>query len=49
MQFHGAEFFGTFWPVPGGCGRAGLAVAFPEAGIGVPGTAVCRFAGSDRS
>ncbi len=26
----GAEFFGTFWLVLGGCGSAVLAAAFPE-------------------
>lgn len=30
----GAEFFGTFWLVLGGCGSAVLAAAFPNVGIG---------------
>jgi aquaporin Z len=30
-----AEFFGTFWLVPGGCGSAVLAAAFPDVGIGL--------------
>ncbi len=33
----GAEFFGTFWLVLGGCGSAVLAAAFPEVGIGLVG------------
>ena len=33
----GAEFFGTFWLVLGGCGSAVLAAAFPEVGIGLLG------------
>jgi aquaporin Z len=33
----GAEFFGTFWLVLGGCGSAVLAGAFPEFGIGFLG------------
>src|SRR5688500_611237 len=32
-----AEFIGTFWLVFGGCGRAGLAAAFPDVGIGLLG------------
>ena len=35
----GAEFFGTFWLVFGGCGAAVLAAAFPELGIGFLGVA----------
>jgi aquaporin Z len=35
----GAEFFGTFWLVLGGCGSAVLAAAFPEVGIGLLGVA----------
>ena len=35
----GAEFFGTFWLVLGGCGSAVLAAAFPEVGIGLMGVA----------
>ena len=37
MQKYGAEFFGTFWLVLGGCGSAVLAAAFPEVGIGLLG------------
>ena len=33
----GAEFFGTFWLVLGGCGSAVLAASFPELGIGFVG------------
>ncbi|MCD4732363.1 MAG: aquaporin Z [Bacteroidales bacterium] len=36
----GAEFFGTFWLVFGGCGSAVLAAAFPELGIGFVGVAL---------
>src|SRR5947199_10238557 len=32
-----AEFIGTFWLVFGGCGRAVLAAAFPNVGIGLLG------------
>ncbi|MEA3454864.1 MAG: aquaporin, partial [Campylobacterota bacterium] len=35
----GAEFFGTFWLVLGGCGAAVLAAGFPELGIGFIGVA----------
>jgi aquaporin Z len=35
----GAEFFGTFWLVLGGCGAAVLAAAFPSTGIGFLGVA----------
>jgi aquaporin Z len=35
----GAEFFGTFWLVFGGCGAAVLAAAFPSLGIGFFGVA----------
>jgi aquaporin Z len=35
-----AEFFGTFWLVPGGCGSAVLAAAFPEVGIGLLGVSL---------
>jgi aquaporin Z len=35
----GAEFFGTFWLVLGGCGSAVLAAAFLEVGIGLWGVA----------
>ncbi len=37
MKRYGAEFFGTFWLVLGGCGSAVLAAAFPEVGIGLLG------------
>ena len=36
----GAEFFGTFWMVFGGCGSAVLAAAFPQLGIGFAGVAL---------
>jgi len=36
----GAEFFGTFWLVLGGCGSAVLAAAFPSLGIGFAGVAL---------
>ena len=36
----GAEFFGTFWLVFGGCGSAVLAAAFPQLGIGLLGVAL---------
>jgi len=39
MNRYGAEFFGTFWLVLGGCGSAVLAAAFPEVGIGLLGVA----------
>jgi aquaporin Z len=35
----GAEFFGTFWLVFGGCGAAVLAATFPAVGIGWLGVA----------
>ena len=40
MKRYGAEFFGTFWLVLGGCGSAVLAAAFPEVGIGLLGVAL---------
>lgn len=40
MQKYGAEFFGTFWLVLGGCGSAVLAAAFPEVGIGLHGVSL---------
>jgi aquaporin Z len=40
MKAYGAEFFGTFWLVLGGCGSAVLAAAFPELGIGFAGVAL---------
>lgn len=36
----GAEFFGTFWLVLGGCGSAVLAAGFPELGIGFVGVSL---------
>ena len=36
----GAEFFGTFWLVFGGCGSAVLAATFPDVGIGFHGVAL---------
>lgn len=40
MKKYGAEFFGTFWLVLGGCGSAVLSAAFPELGIGFLGVAL---------
>ncbi len=40
MKQLGAEFFGTFWLVLGGCGSAVLAAAFPELGIGFVGVSL---------
>lgn len=40
MKQYGAEFFGTFWLVLGGCGSAVLAAAFPEVGIGLHGVSL---------
>src|SRR5438093_3837758 len=40
MSKYGAEFFGTFWLVLGGCGSAVLAAAFPNVGIGLLGVAL---------
>ncbi|MEL7445458.1 MAG: aquaporin Z [Pseudomonadota bacterium] len=40
MKKLGAEFFGTFWLVFGGCGSAVLAAAFPELGIGFVGVSL---------
>jgi aquaporin Z len=37
MNKYGAELFGTFWLVLGGCGSAVLAAAFPDVGIGLLG------------
>jgi aquaporin Z len=37
MKAYGAELFGTFWLVLGGCGSAVLAAAFPGVGIGLLG------------
>ena len=39
MKPYGAEFFGTFWLVLGGCGSAVLDAAFPQYGIGHLGVA----------
>lgn len=40
MKQVGAEFFGTFWLVLGGCGSAVLAAAFPGLGIGFVGVSL---------
>jgi aquaporin Z len=40
MKQYGAEFFGTFWLVLGGCGSAVLASAFPDVGIGLLGVSL---------
>jgi aquaporin Z len=40
MVKYGAEFFGTFWLVLGGCGSAVLAAAFPNVGIGLLGVSL---------
>jgi aquaporin Z len=40
MRAYGAEFFGTFWLVIGGCGTAVLAAAFPEVGVGLLGVSL---------
>ncbi|MBK8058251.1 MAG: aquaporin Z [Gemmatimonadetes bacterium] len=40
MKTYGAEFFGTFWLVLGGCGSAVLAAAFPDVGIGLLGVSL---------
>jgi aquaporin Z len=40
MNKYGAEFFGTFWLVFGGCGSAVLAGAFPDVGIGLLGVSL---------
>lgn len=40
MKTYGAEFFGTFWLVLGGCGSAVLAAAFPQVGIGLLGVSL---------
>lgn len=40
MKQYGAEFFGTFWLVLGGCGSAVIAAAFPNVGIGLLGVAL---------
>ncbi len=40
MKAYGAEFFGTFWLVLGGCGSAVLAAAFPDVGIGLLGVSL---------
>jgi aquaporin Z len=40
MQKLGAEFFGTFWLVLGGCGSAVLATGYPDVGIGWVGVSL---------
>jgi aquaporin Z len=40
VKKYGAEFFGTFWLVIGGCGSAVIAAAFPKVGIGLLGVAL---------
>jgi aquaporin Z len=40
LRKYGAEFFGTFWLVLGGCGSAVLAAAFPGLGIGLLGVSL---------
>jgi aquaporin Z len=40
MKQYGAEFFGTFWLVLGGCGSAVIAAAFPNVGIGLLGVSL---------
>lgn len=40
MKKYGAEFFGTFWLVLGGCGSAIFAAAFPDVGIGLLGVSL---------
>lgn len=40
MQKYGAEFFGTFWLVLGGCGSAVISAAFPDVGIGLLGVSL---------
>jgi len=40
MKHLGAEFFGTFWLVLGGCGSAVLSARIPELGIGLLGVAI---------
>lgn len=42
MKQYGAEFFGTFWLVLGGCGSAVISAAFPDVGIGLLGVS-CAF------
>ena len=40
MKAYGAEFFGTFWLVLGGCGTAVLAGSTPEINVGLLGVAL---------
>src|SRR5512143_1742669 len=40
MEAYGAECFGTFWLVLGGCGGAVLAAGVPGVGIGLLGVAL---------
>ena len=40
MKKYGAELFGTFWLVLGGCGSAVLAAGVPNVGIGYLGVSL---------
>lgn len=40
MKRYGAELFGTFWLVLGGCGSAVLAAGVPDVGIGLLGVSL---------
>lgn len=40
MKQYGAEFFGTFWLVLGGCGSAVLAAGVPDVGIAYAGVSL---------
>jgi aquaporin Z len=40
IRKYGAEFFGTFWLVLGGCGSAVLAATFADVGIGLLGVSL---------
>ena len=40
MTKYGAEFFGTFWLLLGGCGSAVLAASFPNVGIALRGVSL---------
>jgi aquaporin Z len=40
IKQYGAEFFGTFWLVLGGCGSAVLAAGVPDVGIGFMGVSL---------
>jgi aquaporin Z len=48
MKQYGAEFFGTFWLVLGGCGSAVLSAAFPGVGIGLLMVGALLGAGAHR-